>query len=144
MPMSSPMQKTVGSDSISSQSPCRIASRYVAWAIKNLSPQMPADQRRFFYYSGSAFICVNLRQNSLEMYRRLRLLQLALTPPRLLRHAVLGFDLVATFLAVNALRGGVRLGHGRVLGKGAIRVDLSIHFGDQLFLLLRREPLLAQ
>src|SRR3954462_393405 len=30
MPMSSPIQKTLGSDSISSQSPCRIASKYVA------------------------------------------------------------------------------------------------------------------
>src|SRR5947209_4780642 len=33
MPMSSPMQKTVGSRSISSQIPWRIASRYVSWGM---------------------------------------------------------------------------------------------------------------
>src|SRR5436305_13277845 len=38
MPMSSPMQNTVGSASISSHSPCRIASRYVVVAILDFLP----------------------------------------------------------------------------------------------------------
>src|SRR5690242_8219622 len=52
--MSSPIQKTLGSDSISSQSPCRIASRYVAWAIVVF--EVPSAARDPYHHQRSLVI----------------------------------------------------------------------------------------
>src|SRR4051794_22956153 len=56
-------------------------------------------------------------------------------------NTVLRLDLVAAILAVNATFGSLRRGHGRVHRNLALAFQVALNIGDQLCMLLRREPL---
>src|SRR5215469_15881829 len=92
----------------------------------------------------SVKIIANKRKSSFIVSRCLRLLQLTLGPFRFLRDSVFRLYLMAAVLAIHALGGAGRFGHRRAVGEFALGVDFLVEFGDQLFVLCWREPLLVQ
>src|SRR5258708_39871569 len=78
------------------------------------------------------------------MYRRFRLLQFSCATLGLLGYAELGLDFMAAVFTIRSFRRGIRLRHGRVLCKFALRLKLFLDFRDHLLILLRGEPFLSQ
>src|SRR5215813_15350011 len=119
MPMSSPRQKTVGSFSISSQIPWRMASRYVSWGIGYELADGLLQMRGCLCGLVLAASCLNLRP------------------------AVLRLDRVTSLFAIHAALCRFRRRHRRVHGDLAFFFNCSLDLSDQVRVLFGRKPFLV-